>query len=251
MVRSCFAELILTFTEHCSILRTVFDNSVTTTETSETTATTETSASAPPETAPTTPRDRRHAATRDEILVAAWALARNDGLLAVSLRELGRQVGLKASSLYSYFDSKGALYDAMFRQGYVELLEVADEWAIDASDPFRSFADANLHFARFCCDDPVRYQLLFQRTLPEWEPSAESYTLAVTYLDRLRSALATIGITDERAVDLWTAIITGLTSQQVSNDLGGDRWLRLVDDAVAMFFAHFAPSQDPTPEGST
>ena len=239
--------LTLTLSEHCSILRTVFEDSVTPTET---TATNETTASAPPET-PTTPRDRRHAETRGEILAAAWELARRDGLLSISLRELGRDVGLKASSLYSYFDSKGALFDAMFRQGYVELLAVADEWVLDESDPQRSFADANRHFARFCCDDPVRYQLLFQRTLPEWEPSAESYTLAVTYLDRLRSALATIGITDERAVDLWTAIITGLTSQQVSNDLGGDRWLRLVDDAVAMFFAHFAPSQDPSPEGST
>ena len=198
-----------------------------------------------------TPRDRRHAETSAEILAAAWELARRDGLLSISLRDLGQQVGLKASSLYSYFDSKGALYDAMFRQGYHDLLEISADWNLDMSDPLGSFADANRRFVRFCCDDPVRYQLLFQRTVPEWEPSAESYALAVTYLARLRSALATIGVTDERAVDVWTAITTGLTSQQVSNDPGGDRWLRLVDDVVAMFFAQFPPNPDATPEGTS
>lgn len=220
-----------------------------TTESDETSETGRASATAASRTM--TPRDRRHAETSAEILAAAWELARRDGLLSISLRDLGQQVGLKASSLYSYFGSKGAIYDAMFRQGYHELLEVSTDWNLDLSDPHGSFADANRHFVRFCCDDPVRYQLLFQRTVPAWEPSAESYALAVTYLDRLRSALATIGITDERAIDVWTAIATGLTSQQVSNDPGGDRWLRLVDDAVAMFFAQFPPRPDTTLEGTS
>lgn len=228
----------------------MFDSPVTDpTETTESSEIGETGRASSPDA--TTPRGRRHAETRSEILAAAWELARRDGLLSISLRDLGRQVGLKASSLYSYFGSKGALYDSMFRQGYHELLEVSTEWNLDLSDPHGSFADANRHFVRFCCADPVRYQLLFQRTVPEWEPSAESYALAVAYLDRLRSALATIGITDERAVDVWTAITTGLTSQQVSNDPGGDRWLRLVDDVVAMFFAQFPPDPDAAPEGTS
>lgn len=200
---------------------------------------------------PTTPRDRRHAETRSEILAAAWELARRDGLLSISLRELGRHVGLKASSLYSYFDSKGALYDAMFRQGYRDLQDVSLGWALDGADPMASFAEANRRFLRFCCDDPVRYQLLFQRTVPGWEPSVESYALALEFLGRLRTALSSIGITDERAIDVWTAITTGLASQQVSNDPGGDRWLRLVDDVVAMFFIQFPPHPDATPEGAS
>ena len=30
-------------------------------------------------------------------------------------------------------------------------------------------------FVEFCTSDPVRYQLLFQRTIPDFEPSPESY----------------------------------------------------------------------------
>jgi len=32
--------------------------------------------------------------------------------------------------------------------------------------------------------------------------------------------------------------VTGLIDQQISNDPGGDRWYRLLDDALDMFFAY-------------
>lgn len=198
------------------------------------------------------PRDRRHAETKREIVAAAWDLARDDGLVAISVRALGKRVGLKASSLYAYFDSKAAIYDAMFAQGYAELLELSNEWSTDdaGAEPHALLVEYTRRFFTFCQDDPVRYQLLFQRTLAEWEPSAGSYALAVTYLDRLRVALADFGITDERAVDMWTAIVTGLTSQQLSNDPGGDRWKLLLDDAAAMFLARFPPDPPATSEES-
>ena len=75
-----------------------------------------------------TTRDRRQErrdATRAEILEAAWELAREGGLAALSLRDLARRVGMQAPSLYSYFESKHAIYDAMFAQGAQAYLEYA------------------------------------------------------------------------------------------------------------------------------
>jgi hypothetical protein len=40
--------------------------------------------------------------------------------------------------------------------------------------------------------------------------------------------------------------MTGLTDQQLSNDPGGDRWARLLDEAVDMFLAHLG-NVHPTP----
>ena len=37
---------------------------------------------------------------------------------------------------------------------------------------------------------------------------------------------------------MWTALTTGLVDQQISNDPGGDRWTRLIDDLVTMFLAY-------------
>ena len=93
-------------------------------------------------------------------------------------------------------------------------------------------------FVEFCVEDPVRYQLLFQRTIPDFEPSPDSYADALAVLDVAREQLSSIGITDTAALDLWTALITGLVDQQLSNDPGGDRWTRLLPQAVDMFLAH-------------
>ena len=57
-------------------------------------------------------------------------------------------------------------------------------------------------------------------------------------LDLSREYLARNGVTDPRHVDMWTAVTTGLVDQQISNDPGGDRWTRLIEDVVRMLLAH-------------
>ena len=39
-------------------------------------------------------------------------------------------------------------------------------------------------------------------------------------------------------MDLWTALLSGLTAQQLSNDPGGDRWSRLLDESVDLICDH-------------
>ena len=182
-------------------------------------------------------RSERHAATRAEILAAAWDLARTAGVAGLSLRDLARAVGMQAPSLYSYFGSKHAIYDAMFAQGATEFLE--NERQLSSTGDARADLKAGMRlFVEFCTSDPVRYQLLFQRTIPDFEPSPESFAIAVEGLEATRARLADLGFTDPEVLDLLTAIGTGLTDQQISNDPGGDRWTRLVDEAMEMFYAH-------------
>jgi AcrR family transcriptional regulator len=186
-------------------------------------------------------RSERREATRAEILEAAWALARQHGLAGLSLRDLAKAVGMQPPSLYGYFDSKAAIYDAMFADGYRALLAIRRAPPVAATvDEFK--AVARLWF-EFATSDPARYQLLFQRTIPGFEPSAESMALAVEALTLGRASLAAVGVDDPRALDLYTALVTGLADQQISNDPGGDRWGRLLDDALDMFLAHVAPEK--------
>jgi AcrR family transcriptional regulator len=165
------------------------------------------------------------------ILDAAWELSRDRGLAGWTLRDLGGAVGMRAPSLYVYFDSKFALYDALFADGYRSMLEAVD--ALDRpDDPREVLRDAAHFFVGFCVADPARMQLLFLRTLPGFEPSAESYALAQRVLEQLAEALAAAGLPTSEDLDLWTAVFTGLATQQTSNDPGGTRWIRLVDTAV-------------------
>jgi AcrR family transcriptional regulator len=187
-------------------------------------------------------RAERNAATRAEILDAAWTLVRAQGLAVLSMRELGASVGMRAQSLYVYFPSKLAIYDAMFAASNRELLDRVRRLPA-TTDPVDHLRARARLFLEFCVEDPVRYQLLFQRTIPGFEPSPESYAPAVEALEYSRAAVRACGITDPRAFDAWTAINAGLAAQQNSNEPGGDRWLRLADDVIDMFLAHYAPAR--------
>ena len=195
-----------------------------------------------PEPASIDRRSSRRAATRAEIVGAAWDLVREQGLAGLSMRDLGDRVGMRAQSVYSYFASKDEIYDAMFREGYEQNVawmaaeEVSDD--VDPVDRVRAMAH---RFFSFCTSDPVRYQLLFQRTIPGFVPSPESYAVALESLRQMHADFGRAGITDPEAADLATAVLTGLTSQQLANDPGGDRWERLVDRAVTMTLREVAP----------
>jgi AcrR family transcriptional regulator len=187
-------------------------------------------------------RAERFEATRREILGVAWELVRANGLGALSMRELGARVGLRAQSLYVYFPSKHAIYDAMFADANRELLERRQELG-PAADPTAALRALARQFVEFCIEDPVRYQLLFQRTIPGFEPSEESYAVAREVLDWGRRVLAGVGATDPADVDLYTALIAGLVAQQNSNEPGGDRWTRQLDRVIDMYLAEVARPQ--------
>lgn len=185
-------------------------------------------------------RAERYAATRRDILDAAWDVVRADGLGSLAMRDLGARVGMRAQSLYAYFPSKYAIYDDMFAESNVELLRRLN--AVRASNPVASLRGLAQVFLTFCVEDPARYQLLYQRTIPGFVPSPQAYALAVDALEITRQALRSCGIAGARAVDLWTALIAGLAAQQTSNEPGGDRWVRLVNVATDMFLEHHRPA---------
>jgi AcrR family transcriptional regulator len=175
-------------------------------------------------------RASRRAAASDRILAEAWAAAREHGLAALSLRDLARRLGMAAPSLYSYFDSKHGLYDAMYADGWQTLLAVE---LPDPSPDLRTSLRRTTHvYVRWALEDPVRYQLLNQRTIPGFVPSPAAYAVAVKAYERLAVSLRALVQATQEDLDLLSAVVSGLINQQMANDPGGTRWVRLVDDAV-------------------
>ena len=194
----------------------------------------------------------RRKRTEAEIVAAAWDLVREHGLAGLSMRELGDRVGMKAQSLYSYFASKNDIYDAMFGEGQLAFATVMAITPADTGGDESITAALRLVGRRlfeFCTSDPARYQLMFQRIIPDFEPSPETYQLAVESLDRARERMRAAGFDPDRDLDMWTGLMTGLVDQQISNDPGGTRWERLIDDAVDMFVT-FASAKATTGKAS-
>jgi AcrR family transcriptional regulator len=183
-------------------------------------------------------RDRiaeRREATRREILAVAWQLARERGLAQLTLRDIAHRVGMRAPSLYSHFESKNAIYDAMFAAAWTECLAVMTAAAGSPADsPRAAIRQLARAFFDFSASDLSRYQLMNQRTIFGFEPSAESYAPAVATLEVLRAALTAQNVTRQADIDLYVAVVSGLIDAQLANDPGGDRWSRLLERAVDM-----------------
>lgn len=180
----------------------------------------------------------RRAATTQDILDAAWRLADRDGLAGLSLRDVAAEVGMRPPSLYGYVSSKADLYDRMFAAANDELLALLADLP---GEPEVAFRTANLLLFDWCVAQPARFALLFLRTVPGFVPSAQSYARAEALYERLRAGLAALGVTAQRDLDLWSAVHTGLMSQQIANDPGGRRWRDLLDDALTDFLARARP----------
>lgn len=193
-------------------------------------------------TQPDGPADRRiarHSARRDEIIQAAWSLARAHGLDGIPMRTLADRVGLRQPSLYQYFASKEGLFDAMFAEGNRQLLQRMRALVLP-EDPVAALRVFAKDLTAFSVEDPLRYQLMFQRNIPGFQPSRESYALAEEFYDWATVLLKKAGLGSRTSVDLFTAFSAGLVEQQLANDPGGRRWIRHMDTMLDMLLRHAA-----------
>lgn len=186
-------------------------------------------------------RSRKRQRTRAEIVAAAWELVRRDGVAALSLRDLAAATGMRAPSLYTYFASKNALYDAMYAEGMRQFAGQIQQVprGPDAHQTLRNLART---FVRVALEDPFRFELLFQRPIPGFVPSAEALAIGTTNLAATAEVARAAGLRDQRAFDMFMATTRGLIAMQIANEPGGDRWARLVDEAVDILVAHYSAS---------
>ena len=140
---------------------------------------------------------------------------------------------MQPPSLYGHFPSKNAIYDAMFAQGWEawirERKSLTDR--LPEGQRARLVAQALAYFD-FAVADPERYLLMNVRTVPGFSPSAEAYQPAVRSYEQMRRDL--IDCTQDD-LDVLTALLGGLVSQQLANDPGGRRWRRLLPRVVSSF----------------
>ena len=180
-------------------------------------------------------RAERREATRREILDAAWVIARRDGINAVTLREVGELVGMRAPSLYSHFASKNAIYDAMFAESWQAVAQVFDareQWPTAPRESLLAEAETWFDFATA---DLARHQLMNLRALPDFEPTEQAYAASIASYGRLRDSMHAKGVRKQVDLDLWTALLAGAVNQQLANDLYGKRWRRQLPRLIDMF----------------
>jgi AcrR family transcriptional regulator len=189
----------------------------------------------------------RRLATVEEALDHAAELLKSEGVGAVTVSEVARRMGLRAPSLYKYFPSRNAIYDAVFARGNREINASVDAAVRTARPGLDRMLAASRAVLRWAFANPGMAQLMFWRPVPGFEPSAESFEPSQAMWLRFRADLmiaAQNGELDESAdsddvLRLLTIVIAGITSQQMSNqpDVSYDdgAFTSLTERALAMF----------------
>lgn len=85
-------------------------------------------------------KDPEEASTRNRILDVSERLFARKGLAGTAVRDIAREAGLTAPSLYNHFDGKQALYEAVIARGVQPLFDILADIGGEEHDDARTGA---------------------------------------------------------------------------------------------------------------
>ena len=203
----------------------------------------------------TTPRERHRLQTREEILDAALAVMAEQGVAALNMTEVARRVGLRQPSLYQYFESRNAVYDALFERGMHAHCQLLTAALTGPDVGWPAVRVAMRETLRFAAGQPVLAQLLFTRAVPGFVPSDRAYAPSLRGYDLVRAAMAAaadraelhLAAASQDGIALLLALVAGIGSQHSANEPAADfaegRLIALLDPALDMYAAYFSPDR--------
>jgi AcrR family transcriptional regulator len=213
----------------------------------------------------------RRQQTIEEALDAAVAIMGEDGVGGLSMSEIARRLGMRQPSLYKYFPSLHAVYDALFARGVAGSGAAVRAAAAAGPRGVPAIRAAGRALVRWAVENPALAQLLYWRPVPGFAPTAATFAPSVALLDQLRAAFAAAvqaGVLHPDAASaeaprLFTVVLSGLISQQLANEPGTGydtgMFTSLTDAALDMFFARYelppaggadGPGPRPRPPGN-
>ncbi|MEO8829032.1 TetR/AcrR family transcriptional regulator [Lapillicoccus sp.] len=189
-----------------------------------------------------TPRARQRARTTVELLDAALEQMTQDGVAGLNLSEVAARVGLAQPSVYRYFPSKTAVYDALFARGMTAHRDLV--YAVVASTPpgWAAVEAAVKATVAFVGQYPTLADLMFRRTVPGFTPSAKAYAPSVEAMQIIRQALVdAVAVGDlapeaasPEGIELLVTLAAGVMSQQSANHADGGE-ARLLPVVLEMY----------------
>jgi AcrR family transcriptional regulator len=198
-------------------------------------------------------RARNRHEMRTAILDVAREIMREQGIAALNLNEIARRVGITPPALYTYFPSKMALYDALYRMG-IQLFREAEEtlWQTTAPDweRIRGWFELRLKLAE---EHPELYHMAFDDPIPGFLPTPESMEEV-----RLIRAAVVRGIAEvieagvmrpnlpvEEVTDLLFTMRRGIVAEHMGKHRRidpPDRFARLIPEVLAVLQAAWSPN---------
>ncbi len=196
---------------------------------------------------------RRRAAVVEEALDHAVALITEAGVGALSVSEVARRMGIRGPSLYKYFPSRHAMYDALFARGLAQELAAIGAAVADLPHGVARIRAGGAASVAWAVANPALAQLLHWRPVPGFEPSPEVFGPSVgdmaevgaEFAEAVRLGQLAPAADSDDAIRLFTVVLSGLISQQLANQPGvpyaEGAFSRLTDAAIELLLSAYAP----------
>ena len=199
---------------------------------------------------------------RDRLCDAALELFAERGYAGFTLRALGTALGCSPTTPYTYFESKGDIYQAVCARAFEDLCGFQDEAWRSGGSPWERIRRQGRSYVAFTRANAHAYRVMFDlrdreasgelsRTEVYVAPVRRSWALLLGAFEHAQRADELDGDPARLAFEFW-ASIHGVMSLELQGhlfvDVPGDQ---LVEDIFERFERAYRPGSATTPSLST
>ena len=183
--------------------------------------------------------------SREHIVATARADIEANGVDAVSLRGIARELEVTAPALYAYVDDKSDLISAVAAQYFAELEERFD--AVEATDPLDGIRALSRAYVDHALASPQLFRLMFRfpPAVGFEVPGAEAFTPATRTFDKaiamtaraIDAGLLAVDDAAQASITMWAAVHGVCEVLLMGFGLDGATSDRLVDSVIETVLA--------------
>lgn len=122
---------------------------------------------------------------REDLIQAAEAILNDEGLTALSVRRVAREVGVVPSAVYNHFENREELLAAVAADGYHYMEKLVDRLERGSGDPEQRLRRLARDYLQFAADNPNLYRLMFSSDVVAYRSHPELEIAAGTSFGRL------------------------------------------------------------------
>jgi len=108
-----------------------------------------------------------HGDLRAALVDAALALVADEGLAALTVRQVARAAGVSHTAAFYHFETRDDLLAAMAERGFVDMAEALARAARKEDEPLAQFERIGEAYVKFALAHAHLYRLMFGREAPE------------------------------------------------------------------------------------
>lgn len=171
-------------------------------------------------------------ANKQAILAAASELFIEGGVSALSVREIAKRAKLSTIGIYSHFDGKQGILDALYVEGFERVIDALE--GINTQQPAKTILRQGAkNYLRVASDYKAHYRLIFGEKQPGYEPSVEAQEVGARAFSKLNEWVTLVlpkgakkNDIENAAMQLWSFMhgTASLQDHEVYNLVNVRRW---------------------------